>query len=54
MTQPTPVDADQNATLAELLRRAAADYAAQQGATRTHQAQGGTGEREGIILGGTG
>ncbi|MGW1497556.1 hypothetical protein ACWCQW_03010 [Streptomyces mirabilis] len=47
-----PVDTDQNATLAELLRRAQQDYAHAQAAARAKQAQGGPGEREGIIPGG--
>lgn len=47
-----PVDTDQNATLAELLRRAQQDYAATQADARAKQAQGGPGEREGIIPGG--
>ena len=47
-----PVDTDQNATLAELLRRAKQDYDDTQAAARTKQTQGGPGEREGIIPGG--
>lgn len=47
-----PVDTDQNATLADLLRRARQDYTDAQAAARKKQTQGGTGEREGIIPGG--
>ncbi|MFB7440225.1 hypothetical protein ACFC01_18010 [Streptomyces mirabilis] len=47
-----PVDTDPQAGPAELLRRAQQDYAATQVAARAKQAQGGPGEREGIIPGG--
>jgi hypothetical protein len=52
MTQLTPVDADQNATLAQLLRRAQQDYTATQAAAHAKEAQGSTGERDGILPGG--
>ena len=47
-----PVDTDQNATLAELLRRAKQDYDETQASARANETQGGPGEREGIIPGG--
>jgi hypothetical protein len=50
--QPTPVADDANATPAQLQQRAAADYAAQHAATQAHQAQGGTGVRQGVLPGG--
>lgn len=52
MTQPAPVDTDKDAVLAELLRRARQDYATAKAAARAKKAQGGPGEREGIIPGG--
>lgn len=51
--RPTPVVEDLHAVAAQLQARAAADYAAQQAATRTHQQQGGTGQRDGILPGGS-
>lgn len=47
--QLTPIADDVHATAPEVLARAAADYAAQQAATRTKQQQGGTGAREGVL-----
>jgi hypothetical protein len=44
---------DLNATPTQLLARAHADYTGQQAATRTQQAQGGTGQRQGVLPGGT-
>lgn len=49
---PTPVADDAQATAAELQARAAADYTAQHAATQAHQAQGGTGVRQGVLPGG--
>lgn len=50
--QPTPVVEDAHATASQLLARAHADYASAQVATSEHQAQGGTGQREGVLPGG--
>ncbi len=49
---PIPVADDANATPAQLLNHAAIDYANAQAVTREHQTQGGTGVREGLLLGG--
>ena len=49
---PNPAVADLNATITQLQQRAAADYAAAQAAARAKAAQGGTGQREGVIPGG--
>ena len=51
-TQPTPVADDLHATAPQLLARAAVDYAQAQAAARAKQEQGGTGERQGVLLGG--
>lgn len=51
--QPTPVAEDLHATAPELLARAHADYSQGQAASSEHQAQGGTGERQGVLPGGT-
>ena len=48
---PNPAVTDQNATTAELLARAANDYAQAQAANRAKQAQGGPGQRDGILTG---
>jgi hypothetical protein len=48
---PNPAVTDRNATTAQLLARAAADYATQQAANREKQAQGGPGQRDGILHG---
>lgn len=49
--QTTPVAEDLHATTAELLARAHADYSHAQTVTSEHQAQGGTGQREGVLPG---
>lgn len=49
---PSPHHDDANTTPAQLLASAAADYAAQQAATREKQAQGGPGVRQGVLPGG--
>jgi hypothetical protein len=46
-----PVAADRQATVPELLARAAADYTHATTVTDAHEAQGGTGEREGVLPG---
>lgn len=52
MSEPTtPVDEDVHATVPELLARAHADYSQGQAASSEHQAQGGTGQREGVLPG---
>ncbi|QJT04376.1 hypothetical protein G9272_32175 [Streptomyces asoensis] len=48
---PSPHHDDANATPEQLLARAADDYATQQGVTREQQAQGGPGERQGVLPG---
>lgn len=48
---PNPAVTDQGATPAQLLARAAADYAQAQAATRQKQAQGGPGQRDGVLPG---
>jgi hypothetical protein len=50
--QPTPVTEDLDATPAELLARAADDYTDATTVTDAIEAQGGTGEREGVLPGG--
>lgn len=50
--QPTPVTEDLDATPAELLARAAVDYTDATTVTEAIEAQGGTGEREGVLPGG--
>lgn len=47
-----PVDTDPQATVPELLARAAADYENATTVTDTLEAQGGTGIREGVLPGG--
>lgn len=47
----TPVTEDATATVAELHTRAAADYTDATHVTDAHDAQGGTGEREGVLPG---
>ena len=47
-----PVDTDQHATAAELLARSAQDYADATTVAEAHEAQGGTGVREGVLPGG--
>jgi hypothetical protein len=47
-----PVDTDPQATVPELLRRCAADYTHATTVTDAIEAQGGTGEREGVLPGG--
>ncbi|MDX5569536.1 hypothetical protein PYK79_48455 [Streptomyces sp. ID05-04B] len=42
---------DLNATTTQLQQRAAADYTAAQTATQQRDAQGGTGQRDGILHG---
>ena len=54
MTEPTPVTEDAHATAPELLARAAADYDDSQAAVQAHEDQGGTGERQGVLPGGSG
>jgi len=49
---PNPAVTDQGATSAQLLARAANDYAAAQAAARAKQEQGGTEQRDGILPGG--
>lgn len=49
---PNPAVTDQGATTAQLLARAAADYAQAQAAARQKQAQGESGERQGVLPGG--
>jgi hypothetical protein len=51
--QPTPVTEDAQATVPQLLARAHADYSNAQAATDERQAQGGIGERHGILPGST-
>lgn len=52
MTEPiTPVAEDTQASAAELQARAAADYTNQHAATQAQQAQGGIGERQGVLPG---
>lgn len=46
-----PVDTDPQATVPELLARAAQDYTDATTVTDQHEAQGGTGEREGVLPG---
>jgi hypothetical protein len=46
-----PVDTDPQATVPELLRRCAADYTHATTVTDAIEAQGGTGEREGVLPG---
>jgi hypothetical protein len=48
---PNPAVTDQNATTAQLLARAANDYATQQAANRNKQEQGGPGQRDGVLPG---
>lgn len=50
--QPIPVTEDMHATAPQLLARAHADYRNAQAATDERQAQGGIGERHGILPGG--
>jgi len=50
---PNPAVTDQDATVQQLLARAANDYATQQAANREQQAQGGTGQRDGVLHGET-
>jgi hypothetical protein len=49
---PTPVADDIHATTPQLLQRAAADYAQAQAAARAKEQRGGTGVRQGVLLGG--
>ena len=49
--QPTPVAEDLNATPAQLLARAAQDYTHANTVAEAHEAQGGTGQREGVLPG---
>lgn len=51
--QTTPVADDAHATPAQLLTRAANDYAQAQAAARAKQEQGGPGRREGVLHGET-
>jgi hypothetical protein len=53
MTEPTPVADDAQATVPQLLDRAAQDYAHTNAVAQAHEAQGGTGQREGVLPGGT-
>lgn len=46
-----PVDTDPQATVPELLARAAADYTDTNTVTEAIEAQGGTGQREGVLPG---
>jgi hypothetical protein len=48
---PNPAVTGLNATLPQLHARAAADYTAAQTAARQHAAQGGPGQRDGILHG---
>jgi hypothetical protein len=48
----TPVADDLHATAPDLLTRAAADYTDATTVTHAIEAQGGTGEREGVLPGG--
>lgn len=50
--QTTDVVEDAHATPAQLIARAAADYEHANTTAQIHQAQGGTGERQGILPGG--
>ena len=50
--QPTDVADDAHATPAQLLARAAADYEHHNSTAQIHEAQGGNGERQGILPGG--
>ncbi|MGW3135925.1 hypothetical protein [Streptomyces sp. NPDC001139] len=53
MSQPiTDVVDDAHATPAELIARAQADHQHHNAVAQTHAAQGGTGERQGILPGG--
>lgn len=52
MAEPIPVDLDAHATPAELIARAAQDYTHATTVAEAHDAQGGTGEREGVLPGG--
>jgi hypothetical protein len=53
MREPTTdVVDDAHATPAELIARAAADYEHHNTTAQTHAAQGGAGERQGILPGG--
>jgi hypothetical protein len=52
MNEPTPVADDMQATAAELLARAAQDYTHANTGAQVHEAQGGTGVREGVLPGG--
>jgi len=52
MSDTTPVAEDLHATPAELIARAAADYEHHNTTAQIHDAQGGTGERQGILPGG--
>jgi hypothetical protein len=51
MAEPTPVADDWNATVPELLARAAADFDHTNTVAQAHAAQGGTGQREGVLPG---
>jgi hypothetical protein len=51
--QTTPVTEDANASSAELLARAAQDFAATQAAATQRQNQGDTGVRQGVLPGST-
>lgn len=46
-----PVDTDPQAAVPELLRRCAADYTDATTVTDAIEAQGGTGDREGVLPG---
>ncbi|NUS79176.1 MAG: hypothetical protein HOV70_23660 [Streptomyces sp.] len=52
MSEPTPVDQDATASVAELHQRAAADYAHAKAAAQAKAAEGGTGVRQGVLPGG--
>lgn len=49
---PSPFHDDADAIPAQLLARAAKDYATQQAATHEKQEQGGPGVRQGVLPGG--
>lgn len=49
--QPTPVADDVHATAAQLLARASVDYTDATTVTDAIEAQGGTGDREGVLPG---
>lgn len=51
--QPTPVTEDVHATVPDLIARAHADFQHNQGVVQAHDNQGGTGQREGVLPGGT-